>query len=233
MYITPFNLQCGITNDEKQRRNNGGVAHKLAPKNDERIIMSDIVEPRKTLSSVWYMMPLFFGVIGGLIVWMTKKDDDHAKAKRMLVLGIVISILYVAIIVYSQITFYDTPVNTPQFLQDANYTKYCDVHFSQPPTNCVVKDQHGVPITEDAVNRMSEYCWDQPDGDGYVPCSMVSLPHPAAKITYILSVLPLLLPFASFYAFPYLFLIITGITRPELEFEAVNTFMIWIRSIMP
>ena len=229
----PFNLQCGITNDEKQRRNNGGVAHKLAPKNDEKIIMSDIVEPRKTLSSVWYMMPLFFGVIGGLIVWMTKKDDDHAKAKRILVLGIVISILYVAIIVYSQITFYDTPVNTPQFLQDANYTKYCDVHFSQPPTNCVVKDQHGVPITEDAVNRMSEYCWDQPDGDGYVPCSMVSLPHPTAVILHILPLVPILLSFISIYGFPYLLLFITEISIFEIPLEITYQFFSQIYSIMP
>ena len=173
--------------------------------------MSDRVEPRKTLSSVWYVMPLFFGVIGGLIVWMTKKDDDHAKAKRMLVLGIVISLLYVAIIVYSEIIFYNTPMNIPQVLQDANYTMYCDTYFLQPPTNCMVKDQHGVPITEDAVNRMSEHCWEQSDGNGYVPCSnMRNISYPAALILQLFVMLFYFLLFASFQGFPSLLLTITG-----------------------
>ena len=200
--------------------------------------MSDIVEPRQTLSSVWYVMPLFFGVIGGLIVWMTKKDDDHAKAKRMLVLGIVISILYVAIIVYSQITFYDTQMNTPQFLQDANYTKYCDTHFSQPPTNCMVKDQYGVPITEDAVNRISEIddysCWYRSDDNNeYLPCDIESLSYPAAVILHILPAVPILLSFISIYGFPYLLLSITGISIFETPLEITYQFFSQIYSIMP
>ena len=75
--------------------------------------MSDIVESKKTLSSMWYLMPFFFGVIGGLIVWITKKDQDPAKAKRMLVLGIALSAVHVALTAYSQIVLYDALMSMP------------------------------------------------------------------------------------------------------------------------
>ncbi len=75
--------------------------------------MSDIVESKKTLSSMWYLMPFFLGVIGGLIVWITKKDQDPAKAKRILVLGIALSAVHVAISAYSQIVLHDVLMNIP------------------------------------------------------------------------------------------------------------------------
>ena len=136
--------------------------------------MSDVVEPKKTISSVWYMMSLFFGILGGLIVWVTKKDDDHAKAKRVLMLGMVISLLYVAIIVYAQITIYDSQVNMPQYFQDENYTLHCDIRFLDHPTNCLVKDQYGVQITQDTICDVFEaeddHCWGwSADGKRYLP----------------------------------------------------------------
>ena len=115
------------------------------------------------------MMPLLFGIIGGLIVWVAKKNDDPTRAKRILMLGIVISLLYLTVLVHSQIQAFDREMRTPLFLRDANYTIHCDRHFFQSPTNCMIQDQHGVPITEDAVNRMSTYCLYY-NGDGYLPC---------------------------------------------------------------
>ena len=45
-----------------------------------------------TRSPFWYLLPIFFGIIGGIIAYVILKNSDQQKAKRALVLGILISI---------------------------------------------------------------------------------------------------------------------------------------------
>ena len=49
------------------------------------------------VSSAWYLVPLFFGIIGGLIAWFVNKDRDPQKARNFLIFGIVWSIVLIAI----------------------------------------------------------------------------------------------------------------------------------------
>jgi len=43
-------------------------------------------------SPFWYLLPIFLGIIGGIIVYFALKNTDKQKAKRALVIGIIISI---------------------------------------------------------------------------------------------------------------------------------------------
>ncbi|MBT4327377.1 MAG: signal peptidase I [Candidatus Nitrosopelagicus sp.] len=43
-------------------------------------------------SPFWYLLPIFFGIVGGIIAYLILKNMDSQKAKRALAIGIIISI---------------------------------------------------------------------------------------------------------------------------------------------
>ena len=47
----------------------------------------------KKRSGLWYLLPILFGIIGGVIAWFVIKEDDPIKAKNCLKLGIVLLII--------------------------------------------------------------------------------------------------------------------------------------------
>ena len=49
--------------------------------------------PNKTRSNAWFLLPIFFGVIGGIIAFFILRQDDYQKAKNCLYLGIVFMII--------------------------------------------------------------------------------------------------------------------------------------------
>ncbi|MBL7002261.1 MAG: hypothetical protein ISR80_05870 [Nitrosopumilus sp.] len=44
----------------------------------------------KNRSGLWYLLPILFGIIGGVIAWFVIKDNDPKKAKNCLYLGLVL-----------------------------------------------------------------------------------------------------------------------------------------------
>ena len=50
-----------------------------------------MVEHRR--SGLWYLLPIIFGIIGGVIAYFVIKQDDPNKAKNCLYLGIVLLII--------------------------------------------------------------------------------------------------------------------------------------------
>ncbi|HYL65729.1 MAG TPA: hypothetical protein VEU72_01095 [Nitrosopumilaceae archaeon] len=48
----------------------------------------------KNESALWYLVPFFFGIIGGLVMYLVLKDEDKRMAKKGLVLGIVMSVIH-------------------------------------------------------------------------------------------------------------------------------------------
>ncbi len=44
-------------------------------------------------SGAWYLLPIFFGLIGGLLAYFAIRHDDPKKAKNCLILGIVLTVL--------------------------------------------------------------------------------------------------------------------------------------------
>jgi len=45
--------------------------------------------PEKSKSNAWFLLPIFFGIIGGLIAFFILRQDDPPKARNCIYLGIV------------------------------------------------------------------------------------------------------------------------------------------------
>ncbi len=55
--------------------------------------------PEKRASSAWYLMPIFFGIIGGIIAWAVTRGNDPSKAKKFLIVGIIFLVIEIVLIV--------------------------------------------------------------------------------------------------------------------------------------
>ena len=53
----------------------------------------------KKRSSFWFLLPIFFNIIGGVIAFFVIRDDDPKKARNCLYLGIVLAVIPVLLIV--------------------------------------------------------------------------------------------------------------------------------------
>ncbi len=53
--------------------------------------------PERPRSNWWFLLPIFLGLIGGVIAYFVLRHDDSRKAKNCLYLGIVLAILGIAI----------------------------------------------------------------------------------------------------------------------------------------
>ena len=50
-------------------------------------------------SSLWFLLPIVFNVIGGIIAYFVIKEDDPKKAKNCLYLGLILAAIPVLLIV--------------------------------------------------------------------------------------------------------------------------------------
>jgi len=50
-------------------------------------------QPIKRPSKAWYLVPIFFGIIGGLVMYLVLKDEDRKMAKNGLVMSIVLTVV--------------------------------------------------------------------------------------------------------------------------------------------
>lgn len=66
------------------------------------------VEP---VSGAWYLVPLFFGLIGGIIAWAVNKDRDPGKARNLLIFGLIWTVVWfvVGILVAAFVFFATVP----------------------------------------------------------------------------------------------------------------------------
>jgi uncharacterized membrane protein YeaQ/YmgE (transglycosylase-associated protein family) len=55
------------------------------------------MEHVKSRSNMWYLLPVFVGLIGGIIAYWILRRDDPKKAKKCLYLGIVLAIVGIII----------------------------------------------------------------------------------------------------------------------------------------
>ncbi|MGI0068868.1 MAG: hypothetical protein ACREA3_04610 [Nitrosotalea sp.] len=52
----------------------------------------------RSRSSLWFLLPIFFNVIGGVIAFFIIKEDDPKKAKNCLYLGIILAAIPILLI---------------------------------------------------------------------------------------------------------------------------------------
>jgi len=62
---------------------------------------------KKDPTEWWYIVPIFFGFIGGLIMYFMVKEDNKKMANEGLVIGIVLS--FIGLIVLSVVSFISIP----------------------------------------------------------------------------------------------------------------------------
>ena len=48
------------------------------------------MKPEKQRSSWWYLLPIFLGIIGGIIAYFAIRKDDLPKAKKCMYVGLVV-----------------------------------------------------------------------------------------------------------------------------------------------
>jgi len=46
--------------------------------------------PEKQRSNWWYILPILFGIIGGIIAYFAIRKDDRQKAKKCMYLGLIL-----------------------------------------------------------------------------------------------------------------------------------------------
>jgi len=50
-------------------------------------------------SSLWFLLPIIFNIIGGIIAYFVIKDDDPKKAKNCLYLGLILAAIPILLII--------------------------------------------------------------------------------------------------------------------------------------
>ena len=55
------------------------------------------MEYGKPRSNAWYLLPVFVGLIGGVIAYWVLRHDDPNKAKKCLYLGIILAVVGIII----------------------------------------------------------------------------------------------------------------------------------------
>ena len=63
------------------------------------------------VSGAWYLLPLFFGIIGGIIAWAVNKDKDPKRARNLLIFGLLWT--FVPLIIVIAVFFYTAPMLAP------------------------------------------------------------------------------------------------------------------------
>jgi len=53
--------------------------------------------PEKIRSRAWYLVPIFFGLIGGIIAYFAIRRDDPQKAKNCLYVGIILTVINIIV----------------------------------------------------------------------------------------------------------------------------------------
>ena len=64
------------------------------------------MEPERERSNWWYLLPIFLGIIGGIIGYFALRNDDREKAKKCLYLSLILG----AIGILFQILFAEIPI---------------------------------------------------------------------------------------------------------------------------
>ena len=55
------------------------------------------MQPEKERRNWWYLVPIFLGLIGGIVAYFALRNDDRRKAKNCLFLGIILGVLGITV----------------------------------------------------------------------------------------------------------------------------------------
>ena len=69
------------------------------------------MQPEKERSNWWYLVPIFLGLIGGIVAYFALRNDDREKAKNCLFLGIILGVIGIIV----NLLFLTTGITEEQF----------------------------------------------------------------------------------------------------------------------
>jgi len=69
------------------------------------------LEPERQRSNCWYLVPIFLGLIGGIVAYFALRNDDRRKAKNCLFLGIILGVIGIIV----NLLFLTTGITEEQF----------------------------------------------------------------------------------------------------------------------
>ena len=55
--------------------------------------MTDYDEDKRPRSNWWFALPIFLGIVGGIIAYFVLRNDDPGKAKNCLYLGMALALV--------------------------------------------------------------------------------------------------------------------------------------------
>lgn len=56
--------------------------------------------PEKRRSNLWFLLPIFLGLIGGIIAYFVLRNDDPKKAKNCLFLSIILAAIGIVLNIF-------------------------------------------------------------------------------------------------------------------------------------
>ena len=65
---------------------------------------------RKERSGAWYLAPIFFGLIGGLVAYFVVRNDEPKLARNCLIIGVIIFVVVFIIIIASGVSALDNNI---------------------------------------------------------------------------------------------------------------------------
>jgi len=92
-------LENKISELKKVRENQSSTLYSGAPLFETEF--DDSTDNIEKPTALWYLVPFFFGIIGGLIGYVATKDEDENMAFGLLVFGMLVSIVSAIIILWS------------------------------------------------------------------------------------------------------------------------------------
>ena len=63
---------------------------------------------RKNPSKAWYLLPIFFGILGGLVMYFIVRDDNKQMAKNGLILSVILTIVGIIFVVILNVIMLST-----------------------------------------------------------------------------------------------------------------------------
>jgi hypothetical protein len=94
--LEPYNTEVGLSGASGLQPGAATTGSGWAP--PQTGYRSTYGQPVRRVSGAWWVLPIFFGLLGGLIAWLVNKDTDPQSARSMLIAGIVISVISLGLI---------------------------------------------------------------------------------------------------------------------------------------
>ena len=114
-----FCPKCGTTTFQDSEKTDSVVNH---TSNNSSIIPTE-------RSKFWYLLPIVFGIVGGLIAYLVLRKSDSKKARNCLIIGIVFTLI--ALFLFVTVDFFpDDNAGSEDYVEE-----YFREHPDEDPCN--------------------------------------------------------------------------------------------------